>query len=280
MRGSLDIRVMTKDDLERAIFWAAAEGWNPGLADAGPFRAADPEGYLMGFVDDEPVSSISVVRYGAGFGFLGFYICAPKARGRGYGWATWQAGMKHLGDRVVGLDGVVAQQANYKKSGFVLAHRNVRYGGEITVTAPSDPHVVPITPALMPAVMDYDRRAFPAPREGFLRSWLKPDRRLPLTYVIDGVVRGYGVIRSCRQGQKIGPLFADTPAIAEILFQALAAAMPGLIYLDPPEPNTAAVALAERHGMRPVFETARMYRGAAPALPLVNVFGITTFELG
>jgi hypothetical protein len=32
--------------------------------------------------------------------------------------------------------------------------------------------------------------------------------------------------------------------------------------------------------MAPVFETARMYRGAAPELPLGNIFGITTFELG
>ena len=28
--------------------------------------------------------------------------------------------MDHLGDRVIGLDGVVAQQENYRKSGFGL----------------------------------------------------------------------------------------------------------------------------------------------------------------
>jgi len=44
--------------------------------------------------------------------------------------------------------------------------------------------------------------------------------------------------------------------------------------------NSEAVALAERHGMKVVFETARMYRGDRPALPLERVFGITTFELG
>jgi hypothetical protein len=280
MRGSLDIRVMTPDDLERAIFWAASEGWNPGVADSGPFRAADPEGFLMGFVDDEPVTAISVVRYGTNFGFLGFYICAPHARGKGYGWATWKAGMARLGDRVIGLDGVVAQQANYRKSGFVLAHRNVRYGGEVTVEAPGDPHIQKIAAPLIPAVVDYDRRFFPAPREAFVQAWLRSDRRLPLAYVDGGLVRGYGVIRPCRQGHKIGPLFADSPAIAETLFQALAASMPGLIFLDPPQPNGAAVALAQRYGLTPVFETARMYRGPAPSLPLEKIFGITTFELG
>jgi hypothetical protein len=29
-----------------------------------------------------------------------------------------------------------------------------------------------------------------------------------------------------------------------------------------------------------VFETARMYKGSAPVLPLDNIFGVTTFELG
>ena len=30
----------------------------------------------------------------------------------------------------------------------------------------------------------------------------------------------------------------------------------------------------------PVFETARMYRGGQPQLPLDRVFGVTSFELG
>jgi hypothetical protein len=51
-------------------------------------------------------------------------------------------------------------------------------------------------------------------------------------------------------------------------------------FVDVPEPNTAAIALAERQGMSVVFETARMYTGPAPKLPLARLFGVTTFELG
>jgi len=47
-----------------------------------------------------------------------------------------------------------------------------------------------------------------------------------------------------------------------------------------PEPNRAGAKLAARHGISPVFETARMYRGIAPALPLDGIYRITTFELG
>ena len=40
----------------------------------------------------------------------------------------------HAGTRVVGLDGVVAQQQNYRKSGFALAYANIRYGGTVAAS--------------------------------------------------------------------------------------------------------------------------------------------------
>jgi hypothetical protein len=52
------------------------------------------------------------------------------------------------------------------------------------------------------------------------------------------------------------------------------------VFIDIPAENKEAVALAEGMGLEPVFETARMYRGPAPAMPLKNVFGVTTLELG
>lgn len=275
----LQIRPMTQADVATAIAWAAAEGWNPGLADAGPFRAEDADGFLMGWLGDRPVASISVIRYGTGFGFLGFYICLPEHRGQGHGLALWRAGMARLEGRVVGLDGVVDQQASYAKSGFVLAHRNIRFGGVVAVEAPDDPRLV--TPDDPSAIIRLDGAFFPAPRARFLAAWLGAPGHLVRALVEDGGITGYGVLRPCREGAKIGPLFAASEADAETLFRALAARAPaGPVFLDPPEPNAAALRLAERHGLSPVFETARMYRGPAPALPLDRIFGITSFELG
>jgi len=95
------------------------------------------------------------------------------------------------------------------------------------------------------------------------------------------MVAGYGVIRRCREGFKIGPLFADDEKGADLLFRGLAAKSGGeTIYLDPPEPNAPAIALAERYGLEQVFETARMYKNGLPDLPTARIFGMTTFELG
>ena len=112
-----------------------AEGWNPGLADAACFATADPEGFLIGELDGAPAATVSCVNYGARFAFLGFYIVREDLRGRGYGLRIWNAAIAHAGRRVIGLDGVVAQQQNYQKSGFELAYANVRYGGAV-VRAP------------------------------------------------------------------------------------------------------------------------------------------------
>lgn len=276
------IRPLTADDLDQAVAWAAAEGWNPGLADAPVFRAADPDGFLGVFLpDDSLAASISVVRYGDRFGFLGFYIVRPDLRGRGYGWRLWHAGMAHLGERTVGLDGVVAQQDAYRRSGFVFAHRNVRFGGPLPVAGPRHPAVMAPEGALVDAVAAYDAALFPGPRAEFVRSWVAGPSRRALAYVEGGAVRGYGVIRPCREGAKIGPLFADTPAIAAALASGLAGvAAGGPVFLDPPEPNAAALALAAGLGLQPVFETARMYKGPPPSLDLSRIYGITTFELG
>ena len=276
----LRITTMTREQLDLTVDWAAAEGWNPGRSDAACFHAADPEGFLLGSIDAEPVATISAVRYAAGFGFVGLYLVAPALRGRGHGLRIWSAAMDRLDGSVTGLDGVVAQQANYARSGFVLAHRNVRYVGRLVGAL--HPDAVTLTSADLDEVVAYDAPCFGAARPAFLAGWLtQPDARAVGVRVGDRLV-GYGVVRPCRSGWKVGPLFADEADIAGVILDALVdrVGADADLYLDVPEPNRAAVALARSRGMTEVFETARMYAGGDPGLPLERVFGITTFELG
>jgi len=113
-KDNFKIRVMNRNEIDLAIDWAAKEGWNPGLYDADCFYTADQTGFLIGLLENEPIAIISVVKYGTTFAFLGFYIVKPMYRGKGYGIQIWNAGMNSLIGRTVGLDGVVAQQDNYK----------------------------------------------------------------------------------------------------------------------------------------------------------------------
>ncbi|MBJ7312757.1 GNAT family N-acetyltransferase [Rugamonas sp. CCM 8940] len=280
--NTLSIRSMQADELDMVLDWAAAEGWNPGLHDAASFYAADPAGFLLGLIDGEAVASIFAVRYGATFGFIGGYIVRAAWRGQGHGMAMWRAAMARLAGRNVGLDGVVAQQANYAKSGFQLAHRNIRYQGRGGGRAPDVDTLVPLASLGGDAVCRYDSAHFPDDRARFLQSWIAQAGGIALGVAGAGALAGYGVLRPCRSGYKIGPLFADTPAVAEQLFIGLtaAAAADAPVFIDVPEANGAAVALALRHDLQACFETARMYTRRRPAMDMARQFGITTLELG
>ncbi len=281
-KSSYAIRTMTRAEVDIAIDWAAAEGWNPGLYDADCFYAADPNGFLVGLLGDEPIASVSVVKYGDFFGFLGFYIVKPGYRGKGHGIEIWNAGLRYLGGRTIGLDGVVAQQDNYRKSGFTLAYRNIRYQGTGGAQHQADSGIVPLSTLPFAEICAYDKPFFPDNRLEFLRCWIDRPQGTALGILRNGKLAGYGVLRICRSGYKVGPLFADSSAFAERLFLALKAHVPegAPIFLDTPAVNSAAVDLAQRHSMIVAFETARMYRGKSPDLPLNRLFGVTTFELG
>jgi len=279
--NDLSIRPMQSEDIALAIDWAAAEGWNPGLADAACFATPDPNGFLLGELDGIPVATISCVNYDTNFSFLGFYIVRQDLRGRGYGLRLWQAAMAHAGARVVGLDGVVAQQQNYRKSGFQLAYANIRYGGVLPMPASVSADLIALSQVPLTTVVADDTTVFPAPRPAFLRAWIDAPGHVGRALLRDGRLAAWGVIRPCRKGRKVGPLVADDRAGAEAVLSALLAhGGGGEVFLDVPSLNAAAVAFAQDLGLAPVFETARMYSGAIPALRLDRVYGVTSFELG
>ncbi|MEU6878450.1 GNAT family N-acetyltransferase [Streptomyces sp. NPDC046712] len=287
--GRLHVSPARLDDWEVVRDWAAAEGWNPGVADAPAFFAQDPEGFFLGRIDGEPVSAISVVNYSDRYAFLGFYLVRPDRRGLGHGLATWHAALAHAGERTVGLDGVPDQQDNYRKSGFSTAYRTARYVGEVltpdTPTAASAaPDVVPAHRVDQDALAAYDSACVPADRPRFLASWLTTPGHRALVRVVDGRLRGYGVVRPAQEEARIGPLFANTPDDAAVLLDALAAEARAFgsarIAVDMPEANPEAARLALERGLEATFETARMYTGPIRPYARERVFGVTTLELG
>jgi len=280
--SKFEISVMTQAEIQTAISWAKAEGWNPGINDAAAFYAADSTGFLIGKIDGVPIATISAVKYGASFGFVGLYIVKEEFRGNGFGLRIWEEAISRLHGRNIGLDGVVAQQENYKKSGFKLAHRNVRFSGLSTKSPERSGNIVEVQKLNFQDLESYDRSFFPEERKVFLKEWISPENSRTLAMIENSTIVGYGCIRPCDRGFKIGPLNAESGDIASALFSALTDSLPhgSEIFLDVPEPNDKAIDLAQKAGMSPVFETARMYTKDFPQMPLDKIFGITTFELG
>lgn len=281
VKNDFQVRTMRRDELVFAIDLAAQEGWNPGLCDAECFFAADPSGFFIGELAGEAVGCILAVSYAGRYGFVGLYIVRPEFRGRGYGRQLWQAGLARLRGHNVGLDGVVARQGSYARSGFHLAYRNIRYRGQAE-PAPIHPTIRPAATVAFDAISDFDRHIFPERRDAFLHPWLAQPMAGAYAALDGDRLTGYTVVRRCREGWKIGPLAADDAIVARRLYDAAAAHAPRheALFIDVSEANPGAKPFLSALALTPVFETARMYTGAGPAIDLAKLFGATTLELG
>ncbi len=283
--NDMNIRGMTRDELDTLVEWAAREGWNPGLDDAEVFWATDPEGFVAAEINGELNGGGSIVAYEKNYGFMGFFIIRPEYRGHGLGDYLWHERKRRLltrldADASLELDGVFNMQEYYARGGFRFVCRDLRFEGR-GIDLPQQEGIVEASTLPFERIDAYDRHHFPAARSKFLQGWINRPGGHALAAVDGDEIRGYSVMRPCRTGYKIGPLFAANGDVAESLFVSLASRVPGEpIFLDVPEINRDALALVARHGMKEVFGCARMVLGPIPELPDAEIFGVTTFELG
>jgi len=291
MSDEVAIRNITRPEVNELVAWAAREGGNPGLHDAALFWATDPQAFVAAELRGALVGGGAITSYAGEFGFMGFFIVRPEYRGQGLGDTLWHARLERLRARLrpgasIGLDGVFAMQDYYARGGFVFSHRNMRFRVDVpargTTTPPADDeHVVPLAQVPLDRVLAYDRACFPAPRPAFVRGWISQPDALALGCVRGERLAGYPVVRRCREGCKIGPLFADDARAAAALCARLQDfAAGGPLFLDAPENNPAAMDFVRERGMTEVFGCARMYLGPPPPVAHQRVFGVTTFELG
>lgn len=275
----LVIRRMSKAELELALDWAAAEGWNPGLDDAESFHAVDPEGFFLAECAGEAVGCICAAAYDDTFGYVGLFIVRPPYRKRGVGQRLLNVALRHVQGRNVGLDAAIPMQDVYRRYGFEFAYRNIRHqcvGGGQAPAGLTELASVPFDD-----ILRYDATVFPTTRATFLSRWLAQPGGAALAFMRRRELAGYGVLRACREGYKIGPLFADDPEVADALFQGLRARAAGMpVFLDTPEANPAAIELAKRRGLTPIFDAARMFTRGMPLGRIEDCYAITTLELG
>ncbi len=281
MKSDYTINPMSEEELAVAIEWARLEGWNPGLYDKTCFYSADPKGFFAGKMNQQIIAVGSAVIYSDAFAFCGFYIVDKPYRDHGYGLALTKERLRYVGSRNAGIDGVVDMLDKYEKIGYRRAHANARYRGNFIPASTPSNHMVSLKDIDFRQLTAFDRIHFPAPRSAFLACWINQPGAKSIGYIDEEGLKGYGVIRPCYEGFKIGPLFAGTPKIAEQLFLSLASfAGSKPYYLDIPENNPEAIALVKRFSMDKVFETARMYLKGVPSIKHQSIYGITSFELG
>ncbi|HNW91673.1 MAG TPA: GNAT family N-acetyltransferase [bacterium] len=277
MSDILSIGRPTRDELDLAVAWANAEGWNLGTHDAAVYHAHGAEGFLVARRDGTPVGFVFAVVFPGGLAASGVFIVSPAERNGEIGRRLGRAAQAHFRDWNVAIAAVPGKEHIYQRVGFTVSHLITRRCGRAVAGAgrPGPAIVVPCAELPLAAIAAYDRSCFPDDRSKLLRLWLAQPGAVALAAVDGGRVVGYGVAREAPAGHRLEPLYADNGAVAEQLLQALSARLPagGAYYIDVPENNDAAIALARAHDWQPQFTMTRMYSRAVPAAARGHIFG-------
>ena len=294
MASFLKIRPLARADVPLITDWARQEGFAPGKGDVGIYRQTDRQGLWVGCLAGEPIGCIAGVRYNLAYGFVGLYIVRADHRGQGYGRELWRHALAHLNDvACIGLEAAEARIDDYASWGFQAASPTTRWQ-HTQVVGVDDQPMPPVPEGLQlvegnaipdAAVQSYDAQRELSPRPHFLADWLHhPAGRVLALMDRDQRCHGFGRIRPCLlragEGWRIGPLLADSAALAMVLIAQLRHRHPGVVLLDTPGGNPLASPLMERLGFEPIGRTLRMYRGTMPNDSQTDVFALACLELG
>lgn len=282
------IRQAEQKELKMIMSWAAREGWNPGKYDFISYFSLGANAYLLLCLDDKPVGSISLVQYSKEFAFIGLFIIDPAYRLQGWGKTLWNEALKRLEFcSSIGLYAVPAQVSRYRASDFKDSHSNRRWSKNSPLKTEDTSHLINTAknPYLMfSKLCEYDRSVFKHSREKLLQSMLSlPQTCAFVSFNESGEVNGYGVVRPCESGFRIGPLYADDIESAQVLCRVLLAKVPGeKIILDSPVTNRFGITFAEYFGLEHVSsaDTVAMFKGNQPESKEERCYGLASLEIG
>ncbi len=295
MSSDLVIRNLEESDIQKVTYWAAQEGFSPGLGDVNIYKNTDRQGLWIGSLNSNPIGCIAGVKYNLDYGFIGLFIVDKEYRGLGYGLQLWKHVMNNLHNvSCLGIEAAPDRLADYHSWGFnpssittrweVLNSRNIQllsnsysFNNEYSLLEDSN-----IPPDI---IQKYDENKENTPRPHFLSDWLSNKSGKVLAIVNKlGICLGFCRIRPCLlkegTGFRIGPLIADTPFLATLLLNNLINSYPGKILIDSPGANLNANKLFRSLGFSQISHTIRMYKGKQPVISMNEIYGLACLELG
>jgi GNAT superfamily N-acetyltransferase len=256
--------------IDACLALSAEAGWNQVAADWQLLLTAGT-GTGLENADGALVASSVVLPLGPRVAWIGMVLVTAAARRQGLATRLMRRCQAICADqgRVAGLDATPAGREVYRHLGFREVARLSRLTAEAPRLDQPDAECAALRamkPADLPAVAAYDRGVIGANRAPVLRDL---QARQPDTAVLaerDGAPVGYALARDGRTATQIGPLVAETPALAQALFAAAARAVRGPVLVD---------AFDSQHGLRDWLDGAgfagqrpfvRMLAGEAPTL--------------
>ena len=288
---AIEWRLLRRSDVSGAFELSRIAGWNQTEADWLGYLALDAEGCMAAVVDGELAGTVTSIRYGEAFGWLGMLLVHPTHRGHGLGKELLLRSIRYFrekGVRTVRLDATPMGKRIYLPLGFRDEFEVKRMEGSVAemlmeqVPAPSGAEAERMLHGDLMTIAGMDCRAFGGDRGALLHELSNRDPDLCFVVREGATIKGYLIGRVGREAIQLGPIVASTPAVAEQLFRACFRAARGRrIFLDLPVPNRSGCEILERYGFKEQRSFSRMSLGEeCPRNETDLVFGTGGAEFG
>lgn len=259
----LSIRPMTPEDIALGMRLKAEAGWNQTEPDWRRFLALRPEGCFVAEWDTRAVGTVTTCVF-EHVGWIGMMLVTGPYRGRGIGRSLMTHALRSFDPKSITsirLDATPMGRRVYVKLAFRDQFQVIRMGGR-PVDSPPDPAVRPMSRSHLSAVCTLDRQAVGADRSALLARLVRDNGHSGMVFESSHGARGYLLTRPGSAATQVGPCIAlSEDAGTALLHGALSRLRNENVYVDVPAENGAAMAAAQRAGLRPLRELTRMCRG-------------------
>ena len=270
--------------------------WLPGKMDDELFWIAGPEGagVYVGELNGEMITGVAMLQQNDTYGWVGFYFCEEKHRGKGFAFKTWKTARVAIDPKInLGLDAVVSVSHLYEREGFKRAWKNSNYYLFVTfilqaynnMTPPDDGIIIKSATEIDFSVLKLyveDVIGFTFARAGILEKWITLPTHTTLVAVNDnGDVVGFAAIRETinvrEDGYRLAPVLADNGNIARFLLLKLAKGVESIqkfVFQVPYEINFEAKRIVDEVKGKHKSDAIRMYTGSELPIKKEKYFGI------
>lgn len=276
-------RTMRRADIPAGLRLCRASGWNQTERDWQYFLTAAPNAGLVAVEDEQVIGSVVTVPYGP-FAWISMVLVDPDARRRGVGTLLLERGLALIPDGMTArLDATPAGERLYRTLGFTgeyaLARWFVDANGSRVMPGS---RATPLAHDHWSAVLETDARVFGASRKALLERLAGEAPEYAWVFQSEGSLRGYVFGRHGAIRDHIGPLIAESAAVAEQLLDACLGVTPArAVFVDAPDDQRVWRAALVERGFAIERPFLRMYRGllTAPGEPS-RIYAITGPEFG
>lgn len=263
----LRVRTMLPADLPFADSLRALVGWNQTLADWQRFLRMEPQGCFLAEWDGAPAGTATTVVYGPDLAWIGMVLVHPEYRRRGIGGSLLLTCIEHLqvlGVRCIKLDATPEGRPVYEKVGFRDEWTLRRWEADLPSPAPRAPdaRIRAWAEVGAPLLDLLDAQAFGVSRRELMIALVGQSHSALACESRPGTPSGCGMLRQGARALYLGPISATSAEAGIALIGALTGqGRAGRVFWDIPDPNTAAVGWAERHGFNVQRVLTRMWLG-------------------